>query len=170
MTIGWGWGREAAVGRGGNRIVGNVVAGVQESRCCDGGGIYTLGPQPGSEISGNYIAEGAPAAWGPPKGNAIYHDNGSGGFNDTGNVIDGTWSKYLFQDDPLGPFGAGAQCPGVAGPADCGMGFEGNWMRTAAGGTDNHQNTTYANNVKVAPGAALPPAAAAVVAAAGPRY
>ena len=67
MTIGWGWGREAAVGRGGNRIIGNVVTGVQESRCCDGGGIYTLGPQPGSAITGNYIAQGS-AASGPHAG------------------------------------------------------------------------------------------------------
>lgn len=40
-------------------------------RCCDGGGLYTLGPQPGSSLSANYIFQG------PSTGNAIYHDNGS---------------------------------------------------------------------------------------------
>ena len=43
-------------------------------------------------------------------------------------------------------------------------------MRTNADGTNDHQNTTYWNNIKIAPGTPLPPAAAAIVAAAGPRY
>lgn len=97
---------------------------------------------------------------------------GSGGFSDTNNVIDGTWGKYLFQDNPDGPYGpAPAQCPGADGaPANCGMAFVGNFMRTNAGGTDNHQNTSYADNVKIQPGLPLPPAASAIAAAAGPRY
>ena len=112
-----------------------------------------------------------PAASGPSAGNAIYHDNGSAGFTDSSNVIDGTWSTYFFQDDSLGPYGPGAQCPGRDGaPADCGMAFINNYMRTNAGGTTQHVNTTYANNSKIAPGSPLPPAAAAIVAAAGPRY
>ena len=71
MTVGWGWGREASR-HGGNRIIANHIAGAQTVRCCDGGGIYTLGPQPGSALTGNYIAEGSDAgAWGPSNGNAI---------------------------------------------------------------------------------------------------
>ena len=147
MTIGWGWGREASR-RGGNSIVGNRVEGVQVARCCDGGGIYTLGPQPGSELRGNYLVQGAAAgSWGPSSGNAVYHDNGSGGFRDTQNVIDGQWGTYFFQDDSLGPYGPGAQCPDETGaPGNCGMAFIGNWMRTNAHGTTSHQNTTFANN------------------------
>ena len=166
ITLGWGWGREASR-RGGNRLIANRVEGAQTARCCDGGGIYTLGPQPGSAITNNYILQGPPA---PHAGNAIYNDNGSGGFHTSGNVIDGIWGAYLFQDDSLGPYGPGAICPGRDGsPADCGMVFSGNTMRTAAGGTTQHVNSTYVNNTLLAPGAALPPAAAAVVAAAGPR-
>lgn len=66
FTIGWGWGREASR-RGGNTIRANRVLGSQLGRCCDGGGIYTLGPQPGSAITGNYIAQGS-AASGPHAG------------------------------------------------------------------------------------------------------
>lgn len=170
LTLGWGWGREDSR-TGGNRVIGNRVEGAQTARCCDGGGLYTLGPQPNSEITANYLAQGAAAgAWGPNAGNAIYHDNGSGGFIDSSNVIDGTWGSYMFQDDSLGPYGPGAICPGRDGQAaDCGMEFIGNWMRTAAGGTTSHVNTTYANNTQLAPGIPLPPDAAAVVAAAGPR-
>ena len=169
VTMGWGWGREASR-RGRNLIVGNRVLGSQTVRCCDGGGLYTLGPQPGSAIRANYIAQAPPVAWGPAAGNGVYHDNGSGGFADTENVIDGKWGQYFFQDDSLGPFGPGASCPGREGePTDCGMAFGGNWIRSDASGTTSHVNTTFANNTHVAPGAQLPPDAASVVAAAGPR-
>ena len=169
MTVGWGWGRTASR-HGGNNIVGNRVLGVQTQRCCDGGGLYTLGPQPGSQLNANYVAW----AWAQPSGsgNGIYHDNGSGGFTDTDNVIDGPWSLYLFQDDPDGPYGPTPQyCPSSDwnAPTDCGMAFENNWMRTSAGGTNNHQNTSYANNTKVDPASPLPPAAQAIADASGPR-
>ena len=55
IAIGWGWGREAARGRGGNRVIANRIETPLQVRCCDGGAIYTLGPQPGSIIQGNYI-------------------------------------------------------------------------------------------------------------------
>ena len=74
MTLGWGWGRENSM-RGGNVVRGNHVQGVQTRRCCDGGGIYTLGPQPGSSLTENYIAQGTPAnSWGPADGNGIYRE------------------------------------------------------------------------------------------------
>jgi hypothetical protein len=170
VTMGWGWGREASR-RGGNRIVGNRLLGQQTGRCCDGGGLYTLGPQPRSFILNNYIAQGPPVAWGPSAGNGIYHDNGSAGITDSGNVIDGKWSWYFFQDDSLGPYGPGALCPDRDGTqTDCGMAFVGNWFRSDARGTTSHVNTTIANNTHVDPGSALPPDAQAVVDAAGPRY
>ena len=77
---------------------------------------------------------------------------------------------YFFQDDSLGPYGPGGVCKDNLGnPADCGMEFVGNWMRTNAGGTTQHVNTTFANNTKISPSDPLPPAAAAIAAAAGPR-
>lgn len=85
-------------------------------------------------------------------------------------MIDGTWHTYFFQDDSLGPYGPGAVCKDNSGVnRDCGMSFVGNWMRTDAGGTTQHVNTTFANNTKVAPGNVLPPAAASIAAASGPR-
>jgi hypothetical protein len=170
ITLGWGWGREASR-RGGNRVIGNYLQGSQLNRCCDGGGFYSLGPQPNSFLTANYIAEGIPAnSWGPSAGNAIYHDNGSGGFTDSLNVIDGLWGTYFFQDDSLGPYGPGALCPGRDGsPANCGMLFENNWMRTNAGGTTSHVNTSYSNNIKINPTDPFPSSAQEIVNAAGPR-
>jgi hypothetical protein len=51
LTLGWGWGREAA-GAGDNSVVANRIESVMSTYCCDGGGIYTLGPQPGSTSPG----------------------------------------------------------------------------------------------------------------------
>ena len=44
LTMGWGWGRTGCR-RGSNRIVGNHVVNPTRVRCCDGGALYTLGPQ-----------------------------------------------------------------------------------------------------------------------------
>ena len=50
-----GWGHEAAR-RGHNHVLANKIERVLLSgRCCDGGAIYTLGPQPGSSLQGNYL-------------------------------------------------------------------------------------------------------------------
>ena len=66
ISMGWGWGHEAAR-RGNNHIIKNTIERVLRSplssgdpgRCCDGGGIYTLGPQPGSSLQGNYLFHAA---------------------------------------------------------------------------------------------------------------
>ena len=39
------------------------------------------------------------------EGMAIYHDNGSGGFCDSENVIEGWWDVALLVHTTLGPFG-----------------------------------------------------------------
>ena len=49
IALGWGWGREAARGRDGNTVVANRIETPLQTRCCDGGAIYTLGPQPVSQ-------------------------------------------------------------------------------------------------------------------------
>ena len=66
--------------RGGNSLTANHIDGALTVRCCDGGGLYTLGPQPGSSITGNYIVQA------PSTGNAIYHDNGS---------VSGVWCRSV---------------------------------------------------------------------------
>ena len=77
-TIGWGWGRlEDAVARR-NVVVRNLV----ETSCKflgDGAGIYLLGHQPGSVVSGNVVD-------GVGKGHGFYLDDGSKNVTLSGNV------------------------------------------------------------------------------------
>lgn len=95
ISVGWGWGEEDAGGgayeipyryetptpAGGNRIERNHIHRVMLRRD-DGGGIYTLGNQPGTAIRWNHIHDNGP---GGPGG--IYLDEGSGFIEVSGNVI-----------------------------------------------------------------------------------
>ena len=45
-------------------------------------------------------------------GKGIYQDNGSGGWKQTENVIDGAWNRFYNIDNPEGPYGIGRECPG----------------------------------------------------------
>jgi hypothetical protein len=98
------------------------------------GAIYTLGPQPNSSIERNHIVQPFRDDWPRPRqkcvnssehdranqnipgnysgcsGKGIYHDNGSGGWNYTLNVFDGSWNRFMDVDAPWsGPvqFGPG---------------------------------------------------------------
>ena len=82
-----------ACGRGNNHVLANKIVNPLRTRCCDGGEVYTLGPQPGSSIErnhlvnhGKFIGHGQSSYAQYP--NPVYHDNGSGGFKDTKNVIE----------------------------------------------------------------------------------
>jgi hypothetical protein len=103
VSVGWGWG-EADKGGGAyqmpvlyetpttsrnNRIECNHIHNVMRARN-DGGGIYTLGNQPGTIIRGNHVHDNLPAAsdpgnYGTPGG--IYLDEGSGFIEITGNCV-----------------------------------------------------------------------------------
>ena len=178
MSLRTGWGHEAAR-RGDNHVIANKVERVLLSdRCCDGGGIYTLGPQPGSSLRGNYLFHAAieQPGYGPfgHGGSAMYHDEGSGGFTDTDNVIDGPWDSWTH----VRPFGW--KCPGAGGrEVDCAISVTKNWVRSNGTSTCSVRSATchkvdpgfsVAGNIQLAPGAAFPPGAAAIIAAAGPRY
>jgi len=82
ITLGWGWGHDYYNnGSHNNTISFNRIDGyLQDAR--DGGGIYTLGAQPDSEIEGNYISN-----QGNPFG-GIYLDEGSAYFTVKNNVVD----------------------------------------------------------------------------------
>ncbi|MBW7864125.1 MAG: right-handed parallel beta-helix repeat-containing protein, partial [Candidatus Hydrogenedentes bacterium] len=95
ISVGWGWGEEDAGGgnypipfkyatptpSGANRIENNHIYNVMQKRD-DGGGVYTLGNQPGTVILGNHIHDNGP---GGPGG--IYLDEGSGYIEVTGNRV-----------------------------------------------------------------------------------
>lgn len=89
ISVGWQWGY-AAVTSGRNRIIGNALLHIGSGALADVGGIYTLGPSPGTVIADNLIREvrgyhehGA-GAWG------IYNDEGSSDLRVNNNVVIGT--------------------------------------------------------------------------------
>jgi len=96
ISVGWGWGEEDAGGGnyplpylydtptpcGGNRVEENHIHHVLQQRT-DGGGVYTLGNQPGTVIRGNHIHDNG----GSPGG--IYLDEGSGFIEITANLVYG---------------------------------------------------------------------------------
>eukprot|EP01047_Picozoa_sp_COSAG01_P039571 COSAG01_NODE_3278_length_6314_cov_2.240386_1_plen_851_part_00 len=178
ISMGWGWGHEAAR-RGDNHIIANRIERVLRSgRCCDGGGVYTLGPQPGSSVQGNYLfhAKIEHPGYGPfgHGGSALYHDEGSGGFLDQENVIDGPWDSWTH----VRPYGW--KCPGASGlEVDCAISVTKNWLRSNGTSTCSIRSATchkvdpgftIAGNIHLKQGSPLPPSAAVTVAAAGPRY
>jgi len=80
-----------------NRIVGAM------QQCHDGGGIYTLGDRPGSRVARNLVS-------GQRTGNALYHDNGSGGFTTTANVLLGPPTRPHWLCINFGPPGTTQRC------------------------------------------------------------
>lgn len=89
ISLGWGWGypddANQTVCRN-NIVKGNLLYDFMKTMH-DGGGIYTLGEQPDSQITENYIA--------CQKGDYsyIYLDNGSAGWSVTKNVITQTYNE-----------------------------------------------------------------------------
>jgi hypothetical protein len=174
MNVGWGWGREGA-GRGNIQIIANRIENPTQKRCCDGGAVYTLGPQPGSSIRENYIVHDANV----PMGSSVclYHDAGSGGWEDSANVCDGSFNHgYGFNVSPKdGKYSCGGKCPSwdPRVPGNCSMSFHDNWLRSSAIDKIKHctdGDVIVFSNTILKSGDPLPPAAQAIVKAAGPRY
>lgn len=80
ISAGWGWGLEPVSYARDNRIVANHVHDVMGVHA-DGGGIYTLGPQPGSVVSDNWLER--------VRTIGLYHDEGTSSFRTTRNVVEG---------------------------------------------------------------------------------
>ena len=105
ISFGWGWGFNGQEMAGkyttdengmfwfsGNRICNNYIDNVM-TVLFDGGGIYTLGRNDNSVISGNYVSN-VKNDYG-----AIYLDNGSQGFTVHNNVIVSAYRNYLYKGD-----------------------------------------------------------------------
>ena len=155
----------------------NKIVNPLRARCCDGGAIYTLGPQPSSTIERNHLINHgyfnghgrSPYASQP---NAVYHDSGSGGFADTQNVIEGNWQHTCGENTPRGCSKCPKHCPDkTSNESNCSISFSFNWFHNIT--WVQHEQCTHAGaivhgNVNVGSGP-LPPDAQAVVDAAGPR-
>lgn len=84
LSVGWGWHRpdgNSSYARS-NRVLGNYIHDSMQL-LFDGGDVYTLGSQPGSEVAFNHIH----GHHGCKKTNAIYHDDGSAHWTDHHNVV-----------------------------------------------------------------------------------
>ncbi|MCE5277779.1 MAG: right-handed parallel beta-helix repeat-containing protein [Planctomycetaceae bacterium] len=115
ISVGWQWGDSPTVCRD-NIIEFNLVHHVM-NMLGDGGGIYTLGAQPGSVIRGNVIRDVPRSPY--PRGYAnfgLYLDQGSKGFNVADNLVyniaqgplrmnripkeNQTWGENVFENGP----------------------------------------------------------------------
>ena len=86
VSVGWQW-NDKSSGCKQNRICNNRIHDVM-LELSDGGGIYTLGRQPGTVLSGNHISN-IPANHGRAESNGIFMDQGSSGILVQENVITG---------------------------------------------------------------------------------
>lgn len=92
ISMGWQWSNEPTMAEN-NKVIGNHISNVM-LLLGDGGGIYTLGNQPGSMVKGNYIhdIQRSPLN-GASDNNGIYPDQGSSGITYTENVVHDTASS-----------------------------------------------------------------------------
>ncbi len=87
ISVGWGWGTDSSAGS--NSIQANWIENYMHT-LHDGGGVYTLSPQPNSEISYNYMCRQ------PNSQSAVYADEGTSGYRIHDNVISHTGDAWLF--------------------------------------------------------------------------
>lgn len=80
ISLGWQWDSREDTKR--NNVIEYNRIYNYGTECQDGGGIYTLGRQPGSAVRGNYLKAYAQYIVG------LYHDSGSSGFVTSGNVVE----------------------------------------------------------------------------------
>ncbi|MEU0965379.1 discoidin domain-containing protein [Streptomyces sp. NPDC005917] len=99
ISVGWGWGLtdqggnsaypdNAGISVSGtptisrdNVVSDNEISDIMKSQA-DGGAVYTLSSDPGGKVSGNYIHDVPAPAYG-----AVYHDEGSRHWENTGNAF-----------------------------------------------------------------------------------
>lgn len=87
ISVGWMW-NPTPTPCAGNRVEGNHIHHVMRL-LSDGGGIYTLGRQPGTELVNNLIHD-IPLNAGRAESNGMFLDEGSSGIEIKGNLIFGT--------------------------------------------------------------------------------
>ena len=92
ISLGWQW-NPAPTPAGENKIRRNIIHDCMQT-LSDGGGIYTLGFQPGSLIEGNIIY-GIPRAAGTAESNGMFLDEGTKEFTIKNNVVFNTEQSSL---------------------------------------------------------------------------
>lgn len=99
ISVGWGWLRDVGYS-GNNNITKNWIHDVMLTMK-DGGGVYSLGPQPNSFLTGNFIEKIGPVETCDKSGVTflgyvgIYHDNGTQYYSDTQNIVQKSCGYWL---------------------------------------------------------------------------
>lgn len=91
ISIGWGWNPEVITTTENIKITHNNIS-FHGMTSRDSGGIYTLGKQNDCVIEDNYIKDNGFSEKG------IYHDQGTGGYTNSRNVLDMQQSSYWTND------------------------------------------------------------------------
>jgi len=99
ISMGWGWGQEDPTPARENLVQLNYIHDTMQQRE-DGGGVYTLGSQPGSSIDSNLIVNN------PGRTEGIYLDSGSDGISITNNVVYGKAEPDYPTEMPINFHGA----------------------------------------------------------------
>lgn len=86
ISVGHSWGYAPTTAHH-NLIAFNHVHHICNGYFSDGGGIYTLGISPGTEIRNNIVHDVVPTPLMPVGGCGIYHDEGSTGIVDENNIV-----------------------------------------------------------------------------------
>ncbi len=89
ISVGWRWNDQPTTNRA-NRVIANHIHHVM-LRLGDGGGVYTLGNQPDSEVSGNWVHDVPRSGFShAAPNNGLYFDQGSSGFTARDNLVHDT--------------------------------------------------------------------------------
>ncbi|MBP1993966.1 right-handed parallel beta-helix repeat-containing protein [Paenibacillus eucommiae] len=100
ISLGWGWSDKPYASLRNNHITNNHIHDYMRV-LKDGGGIYTLGRQDKSVISGNYIHDNH------NEYGSIYLDQGSKGITISHNVVTNNYSNWIFTQDLPGALASG---------------------------------------------------------------
>jgi len=96
ISLGWVWDDGPSLSHN-NAVVNNVIDRYGQGIMSDMGGIYTLGRQGGTVISGNQISNGSARDYG---GWGLYADQGSSGIHFERNIVSSTSHAGIFVHMP----------------------------------------------------------------------
>ncbi|MBO7218279.1 MAG: right-handed parallel beta-helix repeat-containing protein, partial [Clostridia bacterium] len=91
ISVGWGWNPDVITTTENIKILNNTIS-FHGMKSRDSGGIYTLGKQKNCVIEENYIKDNGFSEKG------IYHDQGTGGYTNSRNVLDMQQASYWTND------------------------------------------------------------------------